>query len=349
MYVDRSLPAATVRSNDCKLLLPPGYTQSRCSNCIKNRATISRQLSRSVVSVASHTTPSSHTNYRFLNRTQLVSRLQQTHHQLRLSVKQIDRLKTKIADAVAQKGIQVDEELHSGLQQIMSTESSRIANSLTPDSFQQLFWQQQHEAAKKSSAKGMKWHPMMIRWCIYLRHKSSGAYELLRESGCLKLPSQRTLRDYTYYVKAKVGFSGDVDQMLNQAAKASSTSEELAQYVLLLVDEMHIREDLVYDKYSRELIGFTNLGEINQHLLAFERTLSEEAASDGPLANSMTMFMVRGLFTKLQFAYAQFPCNSVSGDLLYDPFWEAVYRMERCGLKVCLYYRSLLFMDAGVI
>ncbi len=48
----------------------------------------------------------------------------------------------------------------------------------------------------------------------------------------------------------------------------------------------------------------------------------------------MMVFMVRGLFTKLQFAYAQFPCSKVSGDLLYDPFWEAVYRVERCGLKV---------------
>lgn len=273
MYIDRSLPQPTVRSTNCELVLPPSNTQSRCSNCIRNRAAISRQLSRSVVSVSSHTTPSSHTNYRFLNRSQLVSRLQQTHHQLRLSVKQVDRLKSKIADAVAQKGIEVDEELHRDLQQVMSTESSRIADSHAPDSFQQLFWQEQHEAAKKANAKGMRWHPMMIRWCIYLWHKSSGAYDLLRESGCLKLPSQRTLRDYTYYVKAKVGFSSDVDLMLKQAAAEVSTSETLAQFVLMLIDEMHVREDLVYDKHSGELIGFTNLGEVNQHLLEFERSL----------------------------------------------------------------------------
>ena len=45
--------------------------------------------------------------------------------------------------------------------------------------------------------------------------------------------------------------------------------------------------------------------------------------------------MVRSLFSKLQFPYAQFPCASLSGEQLYDPLWEAVRRVENCGLKVC--------------
>ena len=27
-------------------------------------------------------------------------------------------------------------------------------------------------------------------------------------------------------------------------------------------------------------------------------------------------------------------CSTVSGDLLFQPFWETVYRLERVGLKV---------------
>ena len=30
----------------------------------------------------------------------------------------------------------------------------------------------------------------------------------------------------------------------------------------------------------------------------------------------------------------QFPCKNVTGDLLFDQFWEVVYRLERCGFKV---------------
>lgn len=43
---------------------------------------------------------------------------------------------------------------------------------------------------------------------------------------------------------------------------------------------------------------------------------------------------VRGLFSPLQFAYAQFPCTDLSGEQMYDPFWEAVGRLEMCGFRV---------------
>ena len=62
--------------------------------------------------------------------------------------------------------------------------------------------------------------------------------------------------------------------------------------------------------------------------------MRENETEKDPLANSMLVLMVRGLFSRLEFPYAQFPCTAVSGDQMYDPFWEAVSRLERCGLKV---------------
>ena len=95
----------------------------------------------------------------------------------------------------------------------------------------------------------MKWHPLMIRWCLYLRHLSGSAYETLRESGVIRLPSQRTLRDYTYYTTAFTGFSADVDKQLMEVAN-TSTCPERDMCVVLLMDEMHIKEDIVYDKHT---------------------------------------------------------------------------------------------------
>ena len=57
-----------------------------------------------------------------------------------------------------------------------------------------------------------------------------------------------------------------------------------------------------------------------------------------PLAKLMFTIMVHGLFTQLQFPYAQFLCKTISGDLLYDPFWEAVSRIERLVLNTVDYY-----------
>ena len=82
------------------------------------------------------------------------------------------------------------------------------------------------------------------------------------------------------------------------------------------------------------MIGFTNLGDINNHLLAFEQSVKENKTEGNVLAKSMMAFMVRGLFTPLRFAYTQFPCAKVTGDLLVEPFWKAVYRLERMGFKV---------------
>ena len=183
----------------------------------------------------------------------------------------------------------------------------------------------------------MRWHPAMIKWCLYLRYQSSKAYELLRSSGCIQLPSQRTLHDYSHCVKSEAGFATHVDLLLMQANNMSSCPEH-QKLVILLLDEMYVREDLVYDKHSGRLIGFAHLGSVSDHLQASERAL-EQGQEGRPLAKTIMMFMVKGLFTPLRFPYAQFPCSTVTGDLLFRPFWPAVFRLERMGFKVwcCLH------------
>ena len=100
--------------------------------------------------------------------------------------------------------------------------------------------------------------------------------------------------------------------------------------MVVLMDEMHIRESLVYDKvsgilYNRKglcitihvgaLVGFANLGEINTHLSSFQQQMkSSSTPYKQPLAKTMLVLMVRGLNSGLQFPYAQLPCSNLSGD-----------------------------------
>jgi len=60
----------------------------------------------------------------------------------------------------------------------------------------------------------------------------------------IKLPSQRTLHDYTYYTKTKAGFGDDIDQQLMETAQIL-TCPHREKYVILIMDEMHIKEDIV--------------------------------------------------------------------------------------------------------
>eukprot|EP00731_Ephydatia_muelleri_P004426 Em0002g602a len=206
---------------------------------------------------------------KFIQLPDLVARLGNIRASYRSLLKQLDRLRSRIHQDTEVKGVFLDEECNAYIKDIICLpESAKHLESLPEDSFEHIFWQQQIETASQNSSWHMRWHPLMIRFCLSLRHKSGGAYELLRQSGCIKLPSQRTLQDYTHYVQSCL----------------------------------------------------------------------ESALTDGNTASSQakTMFvlMIRGLFTKLQFPYAQFLCCALKGDQLYDYFWEAVGRVVNCGLKV---------------
>ena len=60
---------------------------------------------------------------------------------------------------------------------------------------------------------------------------------------------------------------------------------------------MQIREGLVYDKNNGELIGFTNLGDINER----ESDLDDGKSHPPFLASSVFVLMVRGLFIGINF------------------------------------------------
>jgi len=78
-----------------------------------------------------------------------------------------------------------------------------------------------------------------------------------------------------------------------------------------------IKEDLGYDKHSGVMIGFVNIGDVNNSLMTFQHTC--EIESEKPqLATLMLMFLVCGILIDLKFPYVQFPCRSSTADQLYS-------------------------------
>lgn len=67
------------------------------------------------------------------------------------------------------------------------------------------------------------------------------------------------------------------------------------KYVALVFDEVKVKEDLVYNKHSGELIGFVNVTDINQHLTALERACSDNSEAHVPqLATHMLVLRLEG-------------------------------------------------------
>ena len=312
----------TLYHTSCDVIVEPG--RKRCSPCTKHRKALASMATRaSRPSCRDHTHPSSHTTYAVLHTPEKNERLRRLHSEARKAKHQVKRLQHKLADSLRDNATEVDEVLDRDLREIISDNDANIKAMYPEGSFRRLFWEQQLKATMLHNTRSMKWHPLFIKWCLYLRHLSGKSYEMLRESGCIYLPSQRTLRDYTHFIPSHIGFSAEVDQQL---LSSIDLSMERNRYVSLVMDEMHISG-------VTQVIGFVNLGETNNHLLQFESALSGNS-TDPPLATSMLVFMVRGLFCRLNFPYAQFACHTLTGELLADPLWEAVSRLERQGIRV---------------
>lgn len=103
----------------------------------------------------------------------------------------------------------VDEDLYKNLEDIMNERTEEIRNNYPPNSFDRLFWEQQLEAMKVKDVTQVRWR-LMIKWCLSLKLLSPCAYHTLCSSNLLVLPSERTLRDYTHFIKAKAGFQAEV-------------------------------------------------------------------------------------------------------------------------------------------
>ena len=222
------------------LVFCPGSSVVRCFICTEYRLILNRMLCRAVkfLKDTDKSSPQSHTNYRYLSSPEKSQRLLRLHQHNRVLQQQIDRLKLRIEKLVDQRGIQVDESLDSDLRGIVQDKTPLIYELYKKGSFARIFWEQQQKAMMLKNAKSMKWDPLMIRWCLYLRHLSSSGYKMVRESGAIKLPSQRTLRDYTYVTETTAGFSANVDQQIMEAANIHECNI-IDKYIILIMDEMH--------------------------------------------------------------------------------------------------------------
>ena len=119
-----------------------------------------------------------------------VDDLKKRVHAAEASVK---RLKEKIRKLTEDHGDTIDSELHSELLCIMHTNDEQIKRTYPEGSFSRLFWEEQLKAASAKNPCQVRWHPVMIKWCLNLKLLSGSAYHALRTSGFMKLPSERTL------------------------------------------------------------------------------------------------------------------------------------------------------------
>ena len=71
----------------------------------------------------------------------------------------------------------------------------------------------------------MRWHPLVLKWCLRIYFKSHSIYGDLRSSGFLKLPSGKTLSDYKNFCSSKSGWQVSVLDAIRESFKKQGVSE----------------------------------------------------------------------------------------------------------------------------
>ena len=169
---------------------------------------------------------------------------------------------------------------------------------------------------------------MIIRYCLTLASHSPSTYDEIRydeqhQSGFLILPRRR-LRDYKNYIRPQQGFNAKV---INELSCVVNNFTNQEKYVVILMDEMKIQEDLVWDKHTGDLIGYVDLGNTELNCATLKK--SDEVASH------VLVFLVRSIVNPMKFTLANFGTKNVTALQLFPLFWKAVGILEdKCKLAV---------------
>jgi hypothetical protein len=281
---------------------------------------------------AASTSHKSHTNYRYLSSEDLSIRLKNVQAAKRAAERSASRLNEKLQAMIEKEGIDLVEEDASDLRELMSEVDE---NTKAKKHFCSIFWDQQQAYNSLDDKRRMRWHPLMIRFALNLKYLSSNAYRAL--GNFLALPSKRTLCDYSNVFSVEPGVSNELIQRMKSSMKFDSCADQ-EKIVGLMMDEMKVKSGLVFSKRRDRLVGFVNLGSINNDLEVLQSSLAKESSNhkaEPELAGSMLVLMARLLHRpSFTFPIAQYATCSLSGAKLYPIAWDVLEALEMNGLKV---------------
>ena len=147
-------------------------------------------------------------NLRYLTREELIERLNNAQNHKKEALRKIGKLSKIVAASIEQEGATLGDENHIIVNEIFN----KTPYTFAEDTPQFLLWQQQKEEASKKDSRGMRWHPLIIRWCLSIYHTSPAAYKQLanRRINFLRLPHVNTLNKYSNFTQPQTGFNPNI-------------------------------------------------------------------------------------------------------------------------------------------
>ena len=319
-----------IRDINCTILT---VDDTCCNPCKLYRKNLLKYRDRTVGMESNETKclDSSHVNFRHLKIDEMEKRAQGLARSKKSALAKAAHYSKKIDKLISEDGVSVGSDQHSLFKDIISNKMPSFEEG-TP---QWLLWQQQAEQSTKSS-KAMRWHPLIIRWCLSIYHTSPAAYRQLASKGnkLIVLPHVNTLKKYINFTDPVTGFNPDIIEQLIQDSKLCGL-DEFKKNVSLIYDEIKIKSGLVFKRSSGKLVGFTEMGEINEEIREFKSHCDAETAStERAFASYVNVFMVRGICSNLCYTFGYHASIGFTASQLIPLVWEANGVLESIGFKV---------------
>lgn len=323
----------TCRSKLCSYLVP--QVRKHCAECAKVvKRFASRKPPRTEDNIK---TPNKFIPFRHLNTREKDARSKRLAKTIRVVVQRNKRLEEKLKLMVEEEGMDLDEELEDELTDVVGDLDLEVEDEENTVNFYKLFLEQQVKANKVKGKTGMRWHPLILRWAIQIKMLSSSAYDSLCQF--IKLPSERTLFDYSHVYEEKPGIQ---HQFINEVSKKVWEQQNPYQeFHALLFDEVTVCQNLVQCKQTGQIVGYCHLTEVQTEILELKQKLTAEAQGtplqtikSPPIAKKILAYMIKGATSGVKSIVATYPVNSLVKEDLYDYTWDVVGNLEASGVKV---------------
>ncbi|XP_040076321.1 uncharacterized protein LOC115332258 [Ixodes scapularis] len=178
------------------------------------------------------------------------------------------------------------------------------------------------EQIQNFQKKKPAWTEMTVRHAVILRNLSTRAYEHMRTEGILRLPCRSTLERFMGSSRGEVGVTDLVKQRLR--AELSSYTSSQSRTSSLIIDEMRVKQRLLYVKQRDAFIGEVDYGQ----------GVPVETTDEPVLANSLLCFILSGLSTSFRIPVAYFFTKNCKGRELHLLMRQVLKEVEAVGFVV---------------
>ena len=154
-----------IRNVQCQYFLETTSLRARCHQCSQFRETYLRCALRRCNEKDNNSicSPSSHTNYRFLDCAQLTERMKNMHSLLNKKSREHARLQEAVSQSIEKESLPLSNEDSADVRAMMERHSAKVLSECDEDTFQHIFWKQQLRAMTLKNKRSMRWHPLIIK------------------------------------------------------------------------------------------------------------------------------------------------------------------------------------------